>query len=62
MCVSSDAATSRGLRMGEMINGVAPKLLKVLIQNGNKRLILGSFNTKRELSPNSFSSMVQARS
>ena len=57
---SSDAATSRGLRIGKTIKGSAPKHLTASIQRGRRRQILGSFSTKIGLSPNSLSRTVRA--
>ena len=57
---SKDAATSRGLRMGEMMEGSAPWSLTASIQKGSRRHIRGSFRTKNRLSPYSSSRIVRA--
>ena len=59
---SRDAATSRGLRIGDMTHGCAPILLTASIQNLSKRHIRGSFSTNSRLSPNSFKRTACARS
>ena len=60
--VSSEEATSRGLRIGDTTRTSAPNFSISSLQNSNKRQIRGSFRRKRRLSPNSSSSSICARS